>query len=177
MNRFRTTLMFAVVVVVGAVLGATAGSANELQAATRAGMSPMMSFSRSSIVNRSAFALDEQNWQKGVDLAQSALQNRMLNPGNFPVAYNNLCIGLTFLQQADEALDFCNKAVQGRPRQWEFYNNRAIAHYYLGSYDRSLIDYYMAMTFSRSETLLLENMHLTLKARKNADLRGGDSQA
>jgi len=145
-----------------------------LRIATRAGTSPMYSLGGNTTVNSSAMALDDKNWQKGVDLARSALRSKSVSRDTFPLANNNLCIGLTFLQQPDEALPHCNVAVKERPRQGELYNNRAIAHYYKGDYERSLVDYYLAMTFSGNEEVLLENLHLTLRARaQNQPHTGG----
>jgi tetratricopeptide (TPR) repeat protein len=154
-------------IILGSV--AEAAPANDYFRGTRSGSTPMQSFGNSSIVNASATALEDQDWKKGVELARSALRST-LSPDEFPLANNNMCIGLTFLRESDEALAFCDKAVRGRPRQWQFYNNRAITYYYLGNYDRSLADYYMAMLFGRGQSILLENIHLTLKARKGADL-------
>ncbi|MDX2141957.1 MAG: tetratricopeptide repeat protein [Rhodospirillaceae bacterium] len=124
-------------------------------------------FSRGNgLVNEAAYALDRENWAQGTALAREALRSGELMPGNIPAAYNNLCIGLTGLGRYDEAMEACNKAVEMRPRQWSFYNNRANIYYYRGEYDRALAEYYKAMTFSPGDDVLLQNIALTLRVRK-----------
>jgi tetratricopeptide (TPR) repeat protein len=124
-------------------------------------------FSRGNgLVNEAAYALDRENWSQGTALAREALRSGELMPGNIPAAYNNLCIGLTGLGKYDEAMEACNKAVEMRPRQWSFYNNRANIYYYRGEYDRALAEYYKAMTFSPGDDVLLQNIALTLRVRK-----------
>ena len=172
MRLFRTVALLAVAVVFGGVSELAAQSSMKLRGA---GASPVLSFGTFSAINDAAHALDAREWQKGVDLSRSALQSSAIGTGSSPLAYNNMCIGLTFLQETDQALGYCDKAIEGRPRQWQFYNNRAITHFYRGDYDRSLADYYMALMFGRGRTLLLENIHLTLKARKTAGSSSGST--
>lgn len=172
MKLFRTVAVLAVVL---AFAGTTELSAQSSMKTRGGGASPVLSFGSSASVNDAAIALDKRDWKKGVDLARSVLNSSSLSANSSPLVYNNMCIGLTFMQQSEEAMSYCDKAVEGRPRQWQFYNNRAIAHFYLGDYDRSLADYYMALMFGRGQTLLLENIHLTLKARKTATPSAGST--
>lgn len=172
MRLFRTVAVLAIAVIFGGVSELAADPSMKVRGG---GASPIMSFGAFSSINEAALALDKREWQKGVSLARSALSSPTLASGSFPLVYNNMCIGLTFMQQSEEAIDYCNMAVEGRPRQWQFYNNRAIAHFYLGDYDRSLADYYMALMFGRGHTLLLENIHLTLKARKTSGSSAGNT--
>ncbi len=131
-------------------------------------------FSRGNgLVNESAHALDRGKWDKGVSLARQALKSGELMPRNFAAALNNLCIGLTGQGQYDEALDTCNKAIDRRPREWSFYNNRANIFYYRADYDRALSDYYRALTFSPGDDVLISNISLTLRSRKKAAERVG----
>jgi tetratricopeptide (TPR) repeat protein len=125
-------------------------------------------FSRGNgLVNESAYALDRENWRQGAALAREALRSGELMPQNVPAAYNNLCIGLTGLGQFDEAMEACNKAIELRPRQWSFYNNRGNIYFYRSEFDRALAEYYKAMTFSPGDEVLLQNIALSLKMRKN----------
>lgn len=133
------------------------------------GSLPAMSqmFSRGNgLVNDAAYALDREDWDRGTQLAREALRSGELMPGNIPAAYNNYCVGLTGLRKFDEAMEACNKAIEMRPRQWSFYNNRANIHFYLGQFDRALAEYYKAMTFSPGDDVLLQNIALTLRVRK-----------
>lgn len=125
-------------------------------------------FSRGNgLVNESAYALDRKNWNQGVNLAREALRSGELMPSNLPAAYNNLCIGLTGMGKFDDAMEACNKAIELRPRQWSFYNNRGNIHYYRGEFDRALAEYYKALTFSPNDDVLLQNIALSLKVRKS----------
>lgn len=132
-------------------------------------------FSRGNgLVNEAAHALDRDNWDKGVTLARQALRSGELTPNNVPAALNNLCIGLTGQGNYDEALETCNKAIDRKPRQWSFYNNRANIHFYQEKYNRALSDYYKALTFSPGDDVLITNISLTLRTRKKAAERVGD---
>lgn len=126
-------------------------------------------FSRGNgLVNEAAHALDREKWDKGVSLARQALRSGELTPRNVPAALNNLCIGLTGQGFYDEAMDTCNRAIEKRPREWSFYNNRANIHFYRAQYDRALADYYKALTFSPGDDVLITNISLTLRTRKRA---------
>ena len=119
------------------------------------------------LVNESAYALDRENWRQGAALAQEALRSGELMPSNVPAAYNNLCIGLTGQGKFDEAMAACDKAIELKPRQWSFYNNRGNIYFYRSEFDRALAEYYKAMTFSPGDEVLLQNIALSLKVRKN----------
>jgi tetratricopeptide (TPR) repeat protein len=118
------------------------------------------------LVNDAARELDRGRWDKGVDLVQRAFQSGDLTPANIPAAYNNLCIGLTGQRKFDEAIAACNKAVEMRPREWKFYNNRANIYFYLGQFDRALAEYYKAMTFSPGDNVLMKNIAISLSHRR-----------
>ncbi len=119
------------------------------------------------LVNESAYALDRKNWSLGTSLAREALRSGELMPSNLPAAYNNLCIGLTGMGKFDDAMEACNKAIELKPRQWSFYNNRGNIYFYRSEFDRALAEYYKALTFSPSDDVLLKNIALSLKVRKN----------
>jgi len=119
------------------------------------------------LVNEAAHALDRGHWSKGMGLAQKALKSGSLTPQNVPAAYNNLCIGLNGLGRFDEAMEACNKAIDLRPREWSFYNNRGNIHFYRQFYGQALSDYYKALTFSPGDDVLLGNISLALRSRKS----------
>ncbi len=126
-------------------------------------------FSRGNgLINEAAHALDRGKWDKGVSRARQALKSGELTPRNVPAPLNNLCIGLTGQGYYDEALDTCNKAIDKRPREWSFYNNRANIHFRRAQYDRALSDYYKALTYSPGDDVLITNISLALRTRKRA---------
>jgi len=124
-------------------------------------------FSRGNgLVNEAAHALNRDNWDRGVALARQALKSGELTPNNIPAALNNLCIGLTGQKKYLEAMKNCNAAIKRKPREWIFYNNRANIYFFERKFDRALSDYYKALTFSRGDSVLLTNISLTLRHRK-----------
>ena len=149
---------FLIGVAAAAILSATGISTTDAQMFSRG----------NGLVNEAAHALDRGKWDKGVSLARQALKSGELTPRNFPAALNNLCIGLTGQGFYDEALETCNKAIDKRPREWSFYNNRANIHFYRAQYDRALSDYYKALTYSPGDDVLITNISLTLRTRKRA---------
>ncbi|MBL8645488.1 MAG: hypothetical protein JNK21_16260 [Rhodospirillaceae bacterium] len=123
------------------------------------------------LVNESAYALQREQWKKGADLAMKALRSGELSPENTPAAYNNLCIGLTRTGKFDDAMAACTKAITMKPRQWAFYNNRANIYFHQAEFDRALAEYYKAMTFSPGDSVLMQNIALTLKVRRDRTAR------
>ena len=131
------------------------------------GAASSQQFSRANgLVNEAAHALDRGHWSRGMGLAKQALKSGDLMPQNVPAAYNNLCIGLNGMGRFDEAMDACNRAINMRPREWSFYNNRANIHFYRQHYSQALSDYYKALTFSPGDDVLLGNISLALRSRK-----------
>ena len=132
-----------------------------------AGTASAQQFGRANgLVNESAHALDRGQWSKGMGLAQQAIKSGGLSIQNIPAAYNNLCIGLNGMGRFSEAMEACNKAIEMRPREWSFYNNRANIHFYKQHYSQALSDYYKALTFSPGDDVLLGNISLALRSRK-----------
>src|SRR3954462_1190564 len=95
-------------------------------------------------VNDAAFMLDRKDWLGGTQLTRQALRSGELTPENHAAALNNLCIGLTGLNQYAEATEDCLKAIELSPRQWQSYNNLGNIYYFLGQYDKALAQYYKA---------------------------------
>jgi tetratricopeptide (TPR) repeat protein len=125
-------------------------------------------FSRgNALVNESAYAVNMERWRDAVNLAEEALRSGEVTLENVPAVYNNLCIGLTGMRRFEEAIAACNKAVDMKPRQWSFYNNRANIYFYLGQFSKALAEYYKAVTFNPANRILLSNINLTLEYRKS----------
>lgn len=121
------------------------------------------------LVNESAYAIGREDWREAANLAEKAIRSGDLTLDNLPPAYNNLCIALTGERKFSEAIEACDKAVNLRPRQWSFYNNRANIFFYQGNFDRALAEYYKAMAFNSDGSVLMHNIGVTLEYRK---LRG-----
>lgn len=125
-------------------------------------------FSRgNSLVNQSAYAADSERWNEAVSLANEALRSGEVTLDNLPALYNNLCIGLTGLRRFDDAIAACDKALEMKPREWSFYNNRANIYFYMGQFGRALAEYYKAVTFNPANRILIGNIGITLEYRKN----------
>jgi tetratricopeptide (TPR) repeat protein len=128
------------------------------------------------LVNQSAYAIGRERWSEAAKLAKQALRSGDLTLENIPPAYSNLCVALTGERKFPEAMDACNSAVDLRPRQWSYYNNRANIHFYQGNFDRALAEYYKAMTFSTSGRVLMHNIGVALEYRKNRGRRLSSSK-
>lgn len=125
-------------------------------------------FSRgNALVNQSAYAVDMERWGEGVKLAEDALRSGEVTLDNMPALYNNLCIGLTGLRRFNDAIAACDKALEMKPRNWAFYNNRANIYFYLGQFSKALAEYYKAVTFNPANSVLISNIGLTLEYRKS----------
>ena len=124
-----------------------------------------------SLVNESAYAIGRERWSDAASLAKKALLSGDLTIENIPPAYSNLCVALTGERKFPEAMNACNRAVDLRPRQWSYYNNRANIHFYQGNFDRALAEYYKAMAFSSGGRVLMHNIGVALEYRKNRGRR------
>jgi tetratricopeptide (TPR) repeat protein len=119
------------------------------------------------LVNESAYAVDMERWSEGVKLAEDALRSGEVTLDNMPALYNNMCIGLTGMRRFNDAIAACDKALELKPRQWSFYNNRANIYFYLGQFSKALAEYYKAVTFNPANSILINNIGLTLEYRKS----------
>lgn len=119
-------------------------------------------------VNEAAYLLDRKNWAEGTQLTRQAIRSGELTLDNYSAALNNLCIGLTGLNQLGEATESCLKAIEMSPRQWQSYNNLGNIYYFLGQYDKALAQYYKALSFRTESSILLKNIRLTLDMRNRA---------
>jgi tetratricopeptide (TPR) repeat protein len=119
------------------------------------------------LVNQSAYAVDSERWGEAVNLANEALRSGEVTLDNLPALYNNLCIGLTGQRRFQDAITACDKALDMKPREWKFYNNRANVYFYLGQFGRALAEYYKAVTFNPANGILMSNINLTLEYRKS----------
>lgn len=127
------------------------------------------------LVNESAYAIRRERWRDAARLAEKALRSGDLTLENIPPAYSNLCVALTGERKFLEAMDACDKAVDLRPRQWSYYNNRANIHFYKGNFDRALAEYYKAMAFSSGGSVLMHNIGVALEYRKYRGNRSNDA--
>lgn len=119
------------------------------------------------LVNQSAYSVDSERWAEAVNLANEALRSGEVTLDNLPALYNNLCIGLTGQRRFQDAITACDKALDMKPREWKFYNNRANIYFYLGQFGRALAEYYKAVTFNPANGILMSNINLTLEYRKS----------
>jgi tetratricopeptide (TPR) repeat protein len=55
-------------------------------------------------------------------------------------ALGNLCAGYLLLRQFDEAIDYCDQALEESDRNWRVYNNRALVYLELKRFDDAKAD-------------------------------------
>ena len=54
--------------------------------------------------------------------------NRAMNDRERLTAYSNLCAGYIMLEQLEDALFYCDMAIELNDRHWRSYNNRALVY-------------------------------------------------
>lgn len=80
-----------------------------------------------------ATALRMGDAEDGVRLTRRGLQTAANNRERV-AGYSNLCAGLIMLEQFDDALDACDRALDIDARHWRSYSNRALAFVKLERY-------------------------------------------
>jgi tetratricopeptide (TPR) repeat protein len=80
-----------------------------------------------------ANALRMGDAEDGVRLTRRGLQSAA-NDRERVAGYSNLCAGLIMLEQHDDALDACTRALEIDQRHWRSYSNRALAFVKLHRY-------------------------------------------
>jgi Flp pilus assembly protein TadD len=57
-----------------------------------------------------------------------------------------LCSALTSTGEWQEAIDACTRAIGLFPSRWQAFNNRGVAHYMSGQFDKAMQDYRQALS-------------------------------
>ncbi len=71
--------------------------------------------------------------EKGIRLTLQGLS--MSNSDSEKVSgWSNLCAGYLMLDRFDEALGYCNQAIEADPEHWRALSNRALIHIFKGEY-------------------------------------------
>ena len=69
---------------------------------------------------------------RGLDKARGSMEKR--------AALSNLCAGYLMLEQLDEALGYCNRALAINDGNWRVYNNRALIYVMKGQFELAEAD-------------------------------------
>ena len=86
-----------------------------------------------------ARAIQDGNPQRGVELTEIGLANAQ---GGYErkAALSNLCAGYLMLNRYDEALGYCNQAIEADPEHWRALSNRALIHIFRREFDLAAED-------------------------------------
>jgi Flp pilus assembly protein TadD len=100
-----------------------------------------------------ATALTIGNYDEGIRLTQLGL-NSPPKPRHRSAALSNLCAGFGATSQFERALAHCTAALEIDKRNWQAYNNRAVAYLGLGRLEAAEADITRAVVLNpRSEKL------------------------
>ena len=115
-----------------AVLGIASGSASGQENATIIGPSNIDLAMGAELLKDGETEKGIERTLKGLGYASNA---RERTAGN-----NNACAGYVMLDQPEEALPYCNAALEIHERHWRALNNRALAYIKLGRFEEADID-------------------------------------
>lgn len=79
------------------------------------------------------------NAEEGVRLTRAGLRTA-ISTRDRRIALSNLCAGYIMLGNLDEALSFCNKALDLTPDNWRIFNNRALIYVLQKQFDLAQSD-------------------------------------
>ena len=74
-----------------------------------------------------ANALSASNVEEGIELTLAGLREAR-TPRERRTGLSNLCAGYLMLEQLDQALRYCNDALELSDKNWRVYNNRALIY-------------------------------------------------
>ncbi len=79
------------------------------------------------------------NAEEGVRLTLLGLE-QALGRRERQAALSNLCAGYLLLERYDEALAYCDRAIEENENNWRALSNRALIYVYTGRYDEARVD-------------------------------------
>ena len=96
---------------------------------------------------------------------------------------SNLCAGYVLLEQYDEALEYCNLALEENENNWRALSNRALTYVYTGRFDEARADLERGEAIAPYATSLKEVRGILLDATEPVvpnividDRRDGDDE-
>lgn len=100
-----------------------------------------------------ATALTIGNYDEGIRLTKLGLKSPRM-PSQRSAALSNLCAGFDGNEQFAQAITHCTAALEINERNWQAYNNRAVAHLGLGQLEAADADITRAVALNpRSKKL------------------------
>jgi tetratricopeptide (TPR) repeat protein len=86
-----------------------------------------------------ASALRASNIEDGIELTLAGLREAR-TPRERRTGLSNLCAGYLMLEQLDQALQYCNDALELSDKNWRVYNNRALIYVLQRRFDEAEAD-------------------------------------
>ena len=124
-------------------------------AQTPAGESRTVLGPRNPALFNGAHALIDGDAERGVALTLEGLQVAN-GRRERQAALSNLCAGYLMLEQFENAMSYCDLAIEENPRNWRALNNRALVHLRLKRYDESKADLDVAQEIAPNARTLKE---------------------
>jgi tetratricopeptide (TPR) repeat protein len=118
-----------------------------------------------------AAALEDGHIEEGLRLTLEGL--KAPSPTRDTAAgHANACAGFVLLQQWEDALDHCNKALGLDTSNWRAYNNRAAVYVAKGLYELAVRDIEAGLQIAPQSRTLHESMRIVLKNKRIIGNRG-----
>ena len=86
-----------------------------------------------------ATALQAGRAEDGIELTRAGLKNAN-STLEVRTAFSNLCAGYLMIEQLDQALLYCNEALEINDQSWRVYNNRALIYVLQRQFDKAEAD-------------------------------------
>ena len=106
-----------------------------------------------------AMALESGRYEEGIDLTLKGLEFTVSRRQR-ATAESNLCAGYTLAGDYSTAIERCNQALDLGWNSWRVYNNRALAHLFIGDIDAAQedVDVGLAMNPDSSKLKRVQEM-------------------
>ena len=123
-------------------------------------------------LSEGATALDAGRIEEGIQLTLDGLKVPTAQHEK-AAGYSNLCAGYALLKKWDEALQYCNTAVELDPANWRAFNNRAAVFAGKQQFDLAVNDIRAGLEIAPNSRTLLESLRIV---QQNKRLMGSRSR-
>lgn len=87
-----------------------------------------------------ASAIRAGDYDEGIRLTLSGLEDRSVQPRTRALALSNICAAYAAKQEADTAIQYCTESLAISSSNWQAFSNRSYAYWIKGQYAEASID-------------------------------------
>jgi len=85
-------------------------------------------------------ALGAGNYDEGIELTLTGLQDKSLRARDRAAGLSNLCAAYAAMQLPDTAIRYCTESLTFNENNWRAYSNRSYAYWIMGRYSEAQLD-------------------------------------